>query len=203
MERTYDKDGKKVWCCAFCESHQGQASCPRSLVRQMSKFVRISPRSGANRINSAQETRDNEQNRIEDKEELIALAVYNVDKDTRLACCNPRKSKPLDEVHLTAESPGVSSALTNVQRPTPFAAIFSYKSSSEKRQAVSQESSTTSSNPKNKQKPKVYQQASLVTAISKNSPYALFSESPTECPRVLISRLSSTMQGRQTAAISH
>jgi hypothetical protein len=168
----------------------------------MSKFVRISPRSGANRINSAQETRDNEQNRIEDKEEL-ALAVYNVDKDTRLACCNPRKSKPLDEVHLTAESPGVSSALTNVQRPTPFAAIFSYKSSSEKRQAVSQESSTTSSNPKNKQKPKVYQQASLVTAISKNSPYALFSESPTECPRVLISRLSSTMQGRQTAAISH
>jgi hypothetical protein len=101
------------------------------------------------------------------KKEEVALAVYNVDKDLRLARRNPKK-KPVPEVDLTAEAPGVNSALTSIQRPTPFAAVISQRSSSNKRQSVSQESSLSSQ--QKKKKPKVYQQSSLVTTISKNSP---------------------------------
>jgi hypothetical protein len=81
-------------------------------------------------LKSTQSTRDEELTRIGvewiQKEE-VALAVYNVDKDLRLARRNPKK-KPVSEVDLTAESPGVNSALTSVQRPTPFTAVFSQRS---------------------------------------------------------------------------
>ena len=122
------------------------------------------------RLKSAQATRDEELTNIEveriQKEE-VTLAVYNVGKDLRLACRNPKK-KPVPEVDLTAKSPGVDSALTSVQRPTPFAVVFDQRSSSDKRQSVSKESNLFSR--QKKKKPKVYQQSSLVTTISKNSP---------------------------------
>jgi hypothetical protein len=101
------------------------------------------------RLKSAQATRDEELSRIEveriQKEEVV-LAVYNVDKDLRLAPRRNPKKKPVPEVDLTAASPGVDSALMSIQRPTPFAALFSQRSSS----SVSQESSLSSHQKKKK-----------------------------------------------------
>ena len=181
LERTYDKEGKKVWHCRFCGTSRSGWNHTKAKGHVLGgKDVKICTnippkwavifRNYDMRLKSAQATRDEELSRIEveriQKEE-VALAVYNVDKDLRLARRNPKK-KPVPEVDLTAESPGVDSALTSVQRPTPFAAVFDQRSSSEKRQSVSQESSLSSR--QKKKKPKVYQQSSLVTTFSKNAP---------------------------------
>jgi hypothetical protein len=98
LEKTYDKEGNKVWRCRFCgtsrsgwyhtkaKGHVLGGKDVKICTHILPKWAVIFQNCDM-RLKSAQATRDEELSRIEveriQKEE-VTLAVYNVDKDLRL-----------------------------------------------------------------------------------------------------------------------